>query len=83
MANDVKIVLTAQDKASKDIDRVTGRVEALEKASSLVASRMAAVGGAIAGVASIATGLALPQNFGDFQKCQVNLFPAPSSPPRF
>lgn len=65
MANDVKIVLTAQDKASKDIDRVTGRVEALEKASSLVASRMAAVGGAIAGVASIATGLALSKQFID------------------
>jgi len=65
MANDVKIVLTAQDKASKDIDRVTGRVEALEKASSLVASRMAAVGGAIAGVVSIASGLALSKQFID------------------
>ena len=65
MANDVKIVLTAQDKASKDIDRVTGRVEALEKASSLVASRMAAVGGAIAGVVSIAAGLALSKQFID------------------
>jgi len=65
MANDVKIVLTAQDKASEGVDRVAGRIEALEKASSAVAQRMDTIRNALAGVVTVGAGLALSKQFID------------------
>lgn len=65
MANDVKIVLTAQDKASEGVNRVAGRLEALEKASSDVAARMDTIRNAIAGVVTVGAGVALSKQFID------------------
>lgn len=65
MANDVKIVLTAQDKASEGVNRVTDRLEALEKASSAVAARMDTIRNALAGVVTVGAGLAVAKQFID------------------
>lgn len=65
MANDVKIVLTAQDKASEGVNRITGRIEALEKSSSAVAARMDTIRNALAGVVTVGAGLALSKQFID------------------
>jgi len=65
MANDVKIVLTAQDKASEGVNRVTGRIEALEKASSDVAARMDTIRNALASVVTIGSGAVLAKQFID------------------
>ena len=65
MANDVKIVITAQDKASEGVNRVTDRLEALEKASSAVSARMDTIRNALAGVVTVGAGLAVSKQFID------------------